>query len=118
LDKESSRTTALLFDLSQGRHCAAPQDAGSFGLSDFEDSHDVANAELPVVEEQPEHLKPRFIGKDFKEPGGFSHWDLLILYAYIRFNECSQGAFGNRPRVELKQNHMFSRAQARHRHGR
>jgi hypothetical protein len=78
LDKESSRTTALLFDLSQGRHCAAPQDAGSFGLSDFEDSHDVANAELPVVEEQPEHLKPRFIGKDFKEPGGFSHGNLLF----------------------------------------
>jgi hypothetical protein len=46
---------------------------GSFGLRDFQDSHYVANAEFPVIEQEPKHLEPRFIGECFKKTGCFLH---------------------------------------------
>jgi hypothetical protein len=61
-----------------------------------------------MVEEQPKHLNPCFIGKDFKEPSCFSQFNLLPMYSYIRFNESSQILFYNLLRAQLTPYLMFS----------
>jgi hypothetical protein len=79
---------------------------GSFGLGDFQYSHNVANTKLTLVEEKPEHLKPCLIGEDFKKPSRFSQFNLL--YSYIRFIECIQVLFNGLPQAQLAQYLMFS----------
>ena len=88
--------------------CKVP---GRFGLRNLQHFHKVANAKLPVMEEQQEHLKPGFIGKNFEESSGFFQSNLLCLHSYNRINECSQELFPEVPQVQLTQYLLFSQGQ-------
>ena len=58
-----------------------------FRLRDRERSHDVADAQLPVVEQEPQHLEPSLVGENLEELGGVSHGCLRL--DYIRIAGCT-----------------------------
>lgn len=72
---------AILAICYQARVPHGQQVARSLGLRDREGLHDVANAQLAMVEEQPKCLQSRLVGKDLEEFRSVTH--------YIRIAECT-----------------------------
>lgn len=60
-----------------------PQVPGCLRLGDPEHFDEVANAELPVIEQEPEHLEPGFIGQDLEKRGSLFHGLSLGKNIYI-----------------------------------
>jgi len=63
---------------------------GSFRLGNLQDFGEVADAKLPVVEQEPQHLQPGFIGKNFVKRSNLPHDSPLEIHSYNRFYGYSQ----------------------------